>query len=555
MEPSPSQTQSDSIPAKTGANSPTWDNPSSAHKGLMTLVAVMPILGTVYQTLVLTDLADDVIRRGIESDSRDGIWLSAVWGLFTIYGVFGGVGISKKLGARNTILLGTGIFVLGNLLCGMATSFSAMLFARGVEGIGKGMTIVLVRSYLYSRFDRMLLSAVLLYGSLAYATRGSSPLIAAMINEALSWRWIYWINIPFGLLAMALIYSLLPADQPQSARLKKSTENSTGEAKSKAPEIDMLFINALVFWLISLLFVFGWVREKGGFTSNTYTAIVIFSGLLFAFLAIRLVINIRRGNQMSRIIRSKTYLCAMSGRMLLLLHLAAVMGILSKYMVNLRGYPRETAGWVYVPVTCALALSFWICVQIKHRDWRHLTLVIGGTGTSASVLWLSQIDLATPGYHISFVLTIWGFFLGMLPASFLIDEVECMRKEDMPIAGAFAIVCLAAPLIIIPALMSTAVSNGSDIAFEAQRRNIRSGRPVVQATLERSAILLSDKGFDGEQTAALSFGAIGAMVKLQSTAMGIQGGLRGLGLATGLLGAIISLILLWMPGDRVIRVT
>ena len=540
-----SQTDSQS-PQGLGPVAPTG-NPSSAFKGLMTLVAITPILGTVYQTLVLTDLADDVIRRGIESDSRDGIWLSAVWGLFTIYGVFGGLGLSKKLGMRNTILLGTGIFVLGNLLCGMANSFSSMLFARGVEGIGKGMTIVLVRSYLYSRFDRMLLSAVLLYGSLAYATRGSSPLIAAMINEALSWRWIYWINIPLGLVAMVLIYWLLPADRPSLATPKASSGNE--------PKIDPLFMNALVFWLISLLFVFGWTRELGGFSSNTYTAIVASSALLFLFLVVRLCVNIYKGNQLSRIIRSKTYLCAMSGRMLLLLHLAAIMGLLSKYMVNLRGYPRETAGWVYVPVTCALALSFWMCAQIRHRDWRHLTLVIGGTGTSASVLWLSQIDLATPGYHISFVLTIWGFFLGMLPASFLIDEVECMRKEDMPVAGAFAIVCLAAPLIIIPALMSTAVSDGSDFAFEAQRRNIRSGRPVVGATLERSAILLINKGFDEEQAAALSLGAVGAMVKLQSTAMGIQGGLRMLGLATGFLGAIVSLILLWMPGDRVIRVT
>jgi len=538
-----SQSESQSLPCSTPVA--TTSNQSSAHKGLMTLVAIMPILGTVYQTLVLTDLADDVIRRGIESDSRDGIWLSAVWGLFTIYGVFGGLGLSKKLGMRNTILLGTGIFILGNFLCGMANSFSSMLFARGVEGVGKGMVIILVRSYLYAQFDQMLLSAVLLYGSLAYATRGTSPLIAAMINEALSWRWIYWINIPLGLVAMSLIFLLLPYDRPSTH--KKDDANG--------PKIDMLFMNALVFWLISLLFVFGWTRELGGFTSNTYTAIVASSGLLFLFLVFRLCINIYKNNQLSRIIRSKTYLCAMSGRMLLLLHLAAVLGLLSKYMVNLRGYPRETAGWVYVPVTCALALSFWMCAQIRHRDWRHLTLVIGGTGTSVSVLWLSQIDLATPGYHLSLVLTIWGFFLGMLPASFLIDEVECMRKEDMPVAGAFAIVCLAAPLIIIPALMSTAVSNGTDDAFEAQRRNIRSGRPVVGATLERSAVLLTNKGFDSEQSAALSLGTVGAMVKLQSTAMGIQGGLRMLGLATGFLGAIVSLILLWMPGDRVIRVT
>lgn len=521
------------------------DSPS-VRKGLLTLVALLPILGTVYQTLVLTDLADDVIRRGIGSDARDGIWLNAIWGLFTIYGVFGGLGLSRKWGTRNTLVPGMALFVLGNFLCGMASDFTSMMVARGIEGLGKGMTIVLVRSYLYSRFDRMLLSAVLFYGILAYATRGSSPLVAVMVNDLFSWRWIYWINIPAGLAAMALLVGLLPPDKPAG--------NGPKEKEKSGDKVDPLLIHTLVFWLISLLFVFGWSRESGGFTSNGYTAIVLFSCLMFVFLVIRIFVNIRRGDQLARIMRSRTYLCAMSGRMLLLLHLAAVLGLLAKYMVNLRGFPRETAGWVFVPVTCSLAVSFYLCAQIKNRDWRHLTLLVGAMGSAGSVLWLSQIDLATPGFYLSLILTLWGFFLGMFPASFLIDEVECMRKEDMPVAGAFAIVCLAAPLIIVPALMSLAVSNGTDVAFEAQRRNLRPGRPVVAVTLERSVGMLTKKGLDAEQSLALSVGALGGMVKLQSSSMGIQSGLRVLGLATGILGAIVSVILLWMPGERVIRV-
>ncbi len=512
------------------------------HRSLLTLIAILPILATVYQTLVLTDLAEDIIRRGIESDSRDGIWLSAVWGLFTIYGVFGGLGLAGKIGARNAIVFGLFFFVIGNLFCGLASHFSTMMIARAVEGIGKGITIVLLRSFLYSRLDRMLLWAVIFYGLFAYSTRGSSPLIAAMINDAFSWRWIYWINIPIGVLSMGLIYCLLPMD-PQKP-----------QKEGKKSEMDPLFLHTLVFWLISLLFVFGWNREMGGISSNKYLGLVALSVLMFLFLVIRLVINIVKGNQLARILRSKTYLFAMSGRMLLLLHLAACLGLLSKYLVNLRGYPRETAGWVFVPVTFAMALSFWFCVQIKDREWRHLTLLIGTTGASASVLWLSKVDLATTAGHISLVLVGWGFFLGMLPASFLIDEVECMRKEDMPVAGAFAILCLAAHLNIVPALMSTAVANGTDYAFEAQRRNIRSERPVVVATMERSAVLLVNRGMNGEQAAALSAGVLMAMVKLQSTTIGIQGGLWVLGLVTGFLGGLVSTVLLLSPGERVFRV-
>ena len=123
---------------------------------ILTVVALLPILSTVYQTLVLTDLADGDIRRGIESDPGDSTWLSAAWGLSTLYGVFGGLGLSKKLGPRNTLILGLLCFTAGNLLCGMANGFAAMIAARIVEGLGKGACIVLLRSFLLSRFDQLL---------------------------------------------------------------------------------------------------------------------------------------------------------------------------------------------------------------------------------------------------------------------------------------------------------------------------------------------------------------------------------------------------------------
>ena len=80
--------------------------PGAKAQRVLTLVALLPILATVYQTLVLTDLADADIRRGIESDPGDSTWLSAAWGLSTLYGVFIGLGLSKKLRPRNTLIIG-----------------------------------------------------------------------------------------------------------------------------------------------------------------------------------------------------------------------------------------------------------------------------------------------------------------------------------------------------------------------------------------------------------------------------------------------------------------
>src|SRR2546423_13686891 len=111
-------------------------------------VAVVPILATVYQTLVLTDVTDDVIRKGIDAEHYSMIWTNVCWGAATIYGVFAGIWAMVRYGARNTILVGLVWFALGNVLCGAATDVATMSIAKLVEGIGKGMVIVIGRSLL-----------------------------------------------------------------------------------------------------------------------------------------------------------------------------------------------------------------------------------------------------------------------------------------------------------------------------------------------------------------------------------------------------------------------
>ena len=81
-------------------------------------------------------------------------------------------------------------------LCGASVDIPSMAAARLVEGIGKGMVIGLYRSTLYRQFDRAVLVAVGIYGVIAYSTRPLTPLVTAYVNDLLSWRWIYWVNVP-----------------------------------------------------------------------------------------------------------------------------------------------------------------------------------------------------------------------------------------------------------------------------------------------------------------------------------------------------------------------
>src|SRR4051812_50034313 len=112
-------------------------------------LAVVPILATVYQTLVLTDVTDDVIRKGIDAEHYSMIWTNVCWGVAVLYGVFAGIWAMARFGARDTLLVGLAWFALGNLLCGAATDVTTLAASKLGEGIGKGMVIVLCRARLY----------------------------------------------------------------------------------------------------------------------------------------------------------------------------------------------------------------------------------------------------------------------------------------------------------------------------------------------------------------------------------------------------------------------
>ena len=114
----------------------------------------MPVLATVYQTIVMTDVTGDVIRKGIEGDSYQMLWTNLTWGIATLYGIFLGLWAMARIGARQTISIGLVIFAIGNLLCGASVDIPSMAAARLVEGIGKGMTIGLFRGTLYRQFDQ-----------------------------------------------------------------------------------------------------------------------------------------------------------------------------------------------------------------------------------------------------------------------------------------------------------------------------------------------------------------------------------------------------------------
>jgi MFS family permease len=491
-------------------------------------VAVVPILATVYQTLVLTDVTDDVIRKGIDAEHYSMIWTSVCWGITILYGVFGAIWAMARFGARDTLLVGLVWFALGNLLCGAATDVTSLAIAKLVEGIGKGMVIVICRSLLYRQFDRMVIVAIGFYGVIAYATRPTTPLLTALVNDALSWRWIFWVNVPVSLLAIPLVLRFIKPDRPR---------------RPLPLRIDWISVTLFTAWIVALTFVFGWYRKWGGWTSNAFTAVAVLAMLLPVALVAWVGSGLSASEHLHRMFRVRIYVLAMCVRMLMLLQLLAVLTVMAKYCTGLRDYPREVAGWVLAPATFTMALSTFLTTYFHRRALRHFWLLVGVVGCAVCLWWMSSVDNFTSKEHVALMIGCWGLFVGLFPPPFLQDEVEGLDRRDSLYGGAVAVVFLIVPIVVVPTMTSTIVSAWTDRAADAQRMNLRENRPEVQESAARVADYYRQRGVAGPELSHMASTVLGGSVKAEAVAHGIQSGLRFLSLIVGGVGFLVTALL------------
>jgi MFS transporter, DHA2 family, multidrug resistance protein len=518
-----------SLPNATLATTPNWVRHSLA------AFSVVPILTTVYQTLVLTDVTDDVIRTGLEAEHYSMIWSNASWLVATVYGIFAGVWMKPRFGGRFTLNIGLVLFALGNLLCGAAFDMPSQAAARVVEGIGKGLVLIICRSLLYQQFDKNVMVAIGFYGMCAYATRPSTPLITALVNDSLSWRWIYWVNVPLAVMGLLLTMWFIPSDRPkQPLRLR----------------LDWVAVTMLVGTVVSFMFLFNWYRKWQGWSSNAFAATAILATVLLVALVIWVAGGLTPDEHLRRMFRIRVYVGAWCVRMLLLVELGAVLGLMGKYLVQLRDFPRETAGWILAPASLTMAAATLLTVCFHRRSLRHVWLLVGVVGSAASLWWMSSVDNFTSKELIAVMIGCWGFFLGLFPPVFLTDEIESIDRRDALYASAIAIACVVAGLVAIPPMMSTTVSAWTDRALDSQRLNIRENRPEVTEAQARVADYFRERGVYGPELSQQTGRVLGTFATVEAAAHGVSSGLRFVSLVVATIGLFATALLTIRPRSR-----
>src|ERR1700733_6041212 len=178
--------------------------------GLMLVLLLAALDSTIVATALPTIVGD---LGGLERLSWvTSAYLLAQTAVTPLYGKLG-----DQLGRKGVLQSAVVLVLVGSGLCGLAQSMTELIAFRAVQGLGAGGLIVLVQATVgdvVSPRERGRYQG--LFGAVFGFASVAGPLLGGVIVEHLSWRWIFYVNLPIGLVALVGIAATLPATSGRS---------------------------------------------------------------------------------------------------------------------------------------------------------------------------------------------------------------------------------------------------------------------------------------------------------------------------------------------------
>jgi EmrB/QacA subfamily drug resistance transporter len=308
--------------------------------------------------------------------------------------------LSDTHGRRAMFAVSIGIFLLGSVLCGAARTMVELIAFRAVQGLGAGGLLVLAQAMIgdvVSPRDRPRYQG--LFTGVFGLASVLGPLLGGIITQTLSWRWIFYVNLPVGTLAFAMIWFGLPATK-------------RGNGQSRAKPIDYLGTMLLTGLTTSLLLLLAWGGSQFRWESPDALIMCLVTVLCFGLFlwreahapepVIRLALFrnpvIARGSAVGGMV-----MFAMFGSLVFMpLYFQLVLGM----------SPAESGAMILPQVGC-MFLSSVIGGRIVARLGRYRPFLLAGIGLEMLALMSLAVFARTDAPPSLFLVTMGVFGLGM----------------------------------------------------------------------------------------------------------------------------------------------
>jgi EmrB/QacA subfamily drug resistance transporter len=375
-------------------------------------------LGAVAFGLFMIMLDNTIVNVALPSIQRDlNIGISELEWVFNGYALTFGVlmltggKLADLLGRRRIFIAGLVIFTVASLFCGLATSSSWLIAARVVQGAGSALMNPATLSIITATFPpRQRGMAIGIWAGVSAMALAIGPLVGGLITEHWSWNWIFFINVPVGILAILVTRLVVDESRDTSADQRLDLPGLLTSA---------IALFALTYGLIEAN-TYGWTSAR---------ILSLFAVAAIGFAAF-VLLELRQRAPMLDLTLFKNGTFAGSNSVMLLVGLA-MFGVFfynSLFIQNVMGYSAVQTGASFLPMTCLIILVAPLAGKYSDRVGSRWLMGGGMVLLAISLLIFSRLDETSNFWDI-----LPGLLVGGLGMAIVMTPTTAAAMGSVPV--------------------------------------------------------------------------------------------------------------------------
>jgi EmrB/QacA subfamily drug resistance transporter len=380
-------------------------------------------LGAVAFGLFMIMLDNTVVNVALPSIQRDlGVGLSELEWIVTGYALsfaalmLTGGKLADLLGRRMIFVVGIVVFTLASLLCGLADSGTALITWRIVQGVGAALMNPATLAIISATFPpRERGTAIGIWVGVSAMALAVGPLVGGLLTEHAGWSWIFWINVPVGVLGVIASFLLI--------------DESRDTSHEQRPDFPGLLTSG--FGLFALTYALIEANNYGWGSARILGAFVVAAVLLTAF--VQLELRQRLPMMDLSLFKNGTFAGANLVMLLVALAMFGVFFFVSLYMQNILGFSAVEAGAAFLPMTLLIIVVAPIAGRLSDRFGSRWLMTTGLILLAGQLFYYSTLGADATFWSLLPALIVGGFgmSLAMTPTAAAVIRAVPVAKAGV----------------------------------------------------------------------------------------------------------------------------
>jgi len=374
------------------------------------ITSVALFMVTLDNLVVTTALP--VIRKDLHASLSQLEWTVNAYTLTFAVLLLTGAALGDRFGRRRMFAIGLTIFTLASAWAGLATSATMLDIARAVQGAGGAIVMPLTLTILSAGVPKERRGLALgLWGGISGLAVAFGPLVGGAVVSGISWHWIFWLNVPIGLVLAPL--ALVRLD----------------ESHGPASKLDLPGVALASAGLFGI--VWGLVRgNELGWSSPEIVGALAGGAVLIALFVLW---ELRTAEPMlpMRFFENRTFALANVSSLLMFFGMFGSIFLLSQYFQTVQGYTPLQSGLRILPWTAMPMLVAPLAGAFSDRIGGQRLMAVGLALQSAGLLWIASVAAPTTPYvDLVVPFTLSGIGMGLFFAPVANVVLGSVRAEE-----------------------------------------------------------------------------------------------------------------------------